>query len=131
MECLNFFSGITSRNSTLFLATEPRSNSIRGFSVAESGFTSIFDMFTDIAVNPRGPTAGFSLTGTSPKPGLDGSPRRQTLGVITQKREQEQSGRGNATSRLLGRTGDGRTNSRGVVSVLYSRFGMLSPADER
>ena len=62
IECLNFFSGVIAKNSTLFLPTEPRSNSIRGFSVAESGFTSIFDMFTGIAVNPRGPTADFSLT---------------------------------------------------------------------
>ncbi len=62
IECLNFFSGVIAENSTLFLPTEPRSNSIRGFSVAESGFISTFDMFTDIAVNPRGPTADFSLT---------------------------------------------------------------------
>ena len=62
MECLNFFSGIIPRDSTLFLPTEPRSNSIRGFSVTSSGSINIFDMVTDTAVNPRVPAAGFSLT---------------------------------------------------------------------
>ena len=61
IECLNFFSGVIARNSTLFLPIEPRSNSIRGFSVSKSGVISIFDMFTDIAINPRNPTMGFSL----------------------------------------------------------------------
>ena len=61
VECLNFFSGITSRNSTLFLATDPYSNSTRGFSVTTSGSINIFDIFTETAVNSRRPTAGFSL----------------------------------------------------------------------
>lgn len=61
MEYLNFFSGVIPRNSTLFLPTEPRSNSIRGFSIAASGYINIFDMVTETTVNPRRPTAGFSL----------------------------------------------------------------------
>ena len=85
IECLNFFSGVIAKNSTLFLPTEPRSNSIRGFSVAESGFISIFDMFTDIAVNPRVPAAGFSLTEL--RQSSDSMVRRATrhLGALLKK----------------------------------------------
>ena len=61
VECLNFFSGIISRSSTLFLAIDPYSNSIRGFSVTTSGSINIFDMFTQTAANTRRPTVGFSL----------------------------------------------------------------------
>ena len=61
MECLNFFSGIISRDSTLFLAKDPYSDSTRGFSIAASGSINIFDIFTETAVNPSRSTAGFSL----------------------------------------------------------------------
>lgn len=61
MECLNFFSGIISRDSTLFLATDPYSDSTRGFSIAASGSINIFDIFTETAVNLNRSTVGFSL----------------------------------------------------------------------